>query len=156
MGGRRSHHAYLGTRSEQWVTTDFALAMFHSCADQARAAYRRFLSEGVDAVSPLFECNPNDQRILGSDDFAGRLLGAAWQPRSRKSVQHLIEEAAQQFQVTTEALRSPGKQRHLTKARAWIAHQAVTHRISSLAHVARLLQRSESSLREAVQRHYPC
>lgn len=151
-----SHHAYLGTRSEQWVTTDFALAMFHSCADQARAAYRRFLSEGVDAVSPLFECNPNDQRILGSDDFAGRLLGAAWQPRSRKSVQHLIEEAAQQFQVTTEALRSPGKQRHLTKARAWIAHQAVTHRISSLAHVARLLQRSESSLREAVQRHYPC
>jgi hypothetical protein len=45
--------------------------------------------------------------------------------------------------------------RHLTKARAWIAHQAISGRIALLSHVARLLQRDESSLRESVRRHFP-
>ena len=63
-----------------------------------------------------------------------------------------------QSAVTSAYLRvecSSSKQRKLTQARAWIAHQAVTLKIASLSHVARLLQRSESSLREAVQRYYP-
>ncbi len=36
-------------------------------------------------VAPFVEVDPNDRRILGSDDFAGKLLGAAWRPRSRKN-----------------------------------------------------------------------
>lgn len=150
-----SHHAYTGVRSEHWVTTDFALAMFHPRRDQAIAAYIRFVNQEGDRPSPLNECNQNDRRILGSDDFAGQLLGAAWRPRSRKSLQELLEEAARQFSVTAEGLLSPSKQRRLTHARAWIAHQAVTLRIASLSHVARFLQRSESALRESVQRYFP-
>ena len=109
---------------------------------------------GVQCVPPG-ECNPNDQRILGSDDFAGKLLGAAWRPRSRQSIEELIEEAVRVFSVSLESLRSSSKQRHLTHARAWIAHRAVTLRITSLSHVARLLNRSESSLRECVRRQFP-
>ena len=86
---------------------------------------------------------------------AAKLLGIAWRPKSRKSLEQLISEAEQAFLITPEALRSSSKQRKLTQARAWIAHQAVTLRVASLSHVARLLQRSESSLREAVQRYYP-
>jgi REP element-mobilizing transposase RayT len=149
------HHAYLGTRSEPWVTTDFALAMLHPHRDQATEAYARFVNQGCGQLSPFRECNPNDPRILGSDDFAGKLLGAAWRPRSRKTLQDLFDEATERFPVTIEGLLSPGKQRHLTHARAWIAHQAVALRIASLSHVARCLQRSESALREAVLRHFP-
>ena len=150
-----SHHSYLGTRSEKWVTTEFALGMFHTELEHAVAAYRRFVTQEGSSTSPFGECNPNDQRILGSDDFAGKLLGAAWRPRSRQSIEELIEEAVRVFSVSLESLRSSSKQRHLTHARAWIAHRAVTLRITSLSHVARLLNRSESSLRECVRRQLP-
>ena len=149
-----SHHAYLGTRAEPWVTTDFALAMFHSRRPQAVAAYSRFIAERVDAHSPLNECNAGDRRILGSDEFAGKLLGASWRPKSRKTLDHLIDEAADRFSISLEALRSPSRQRHLAKARAWIAHEAISLRIASLSQVARLFQRDESSLREAVRRYF--
>lgn len=149
-----SHHVYLGTRAEPWVTTDFALAMFHASRPQAVAAYSRFIAERVDAHSPLNECNANDRRILGSDEFAGKLLGASWRPKSRKTLDQLIDEAASKFSIGHEALLSSSRQRHLTKARAWIAHEAITLRIASLSQVARLLQRDESSLRETVRRYF--
>lgn len=62
-----SHHAYVGQRHEAWVTTDFALALFH-CDD----------------------------------------------------------DACLTFAVTRAALTSASRHRLLTRARAWIAHQAVT------------------------------
>ena len=148
-----SHHAYLGVQDQPWVTTDSALSMFHGQRDRAVAAYARFMVERSDK-SPLTECNPGDRRILGSDDFASKLLGDAWRPRSRKTLQELMDEASQKFEVSGEALRSASRQRRLTRARAWIAHQAITLRIASLSQVARLLERDESSLRECVRRHF--
>ena len=128
--------------------------MFHSNRPQAVAAHNRFVDECVDAHSPLNECNANDRRILGSDEFAGKLLGDSWLPRSRKTLHQLIDDAAHKFSISHEALLSPSRQRHLAKARAWIAHEAISLRIASLSQVARLLQRDESSLREAVRRYF--
>lgn len=150
-----SHHAYLGTRTEPWVTTDFALAMFHSHRPQAVAAYARFMDECPEVHSPLEEHNPNDRRILGSDEFAGKLLGASWRPRSPKTLQQLIDEAADKFSVSTEALRSRTRRRLPARARAWVAREAATLRIASLAQVARVFQRDESTLRESLQRYFP-
>ena len=150
-----SHHTYLGTQAQHWVTTDFALSLFHPERIQAIAAYRRFMLAGADRVSPLIERNPNDKRILGSDDFAAKLFGEAWRPKSRKTLDDLMLEATLAFNVTADALRSRNQQRHLTRARAWLAHHAVTLRVASLSQVARLLERDESSLRESVQRHFP-
>ncbi|HMN44989.1 MAG TPA: transposase [Povalibacter sp.] len=150
-----SHHAYLGTRTEPWVTTDFALSMFHSNRAQAVAAYDRFVGECPDVHSPLNECNVNDRRILGSDEFAGKLLGDAWQAKSRKTLHELMDDAAHKFSISHESLLSPSRQRHLSKARAWVAYEAISLRIASLSQVARLLQRDESSLRAAIQRYFP-
>ena len=102
----------------------------------------------------VLECNSHDRRILGSDDFAAKLLGVAWQPRSRKTLEDLIREACEQFAVSPHALHSRSSQRQLTKTRAWIAHQATTLRIASLAETARLFHRNEASLRESVKRHF--
>jgi hypothetical protein len=131
--------------------------MFHPERVRAIAAYARFIEsalDGVDHPSPLTAHAPSDARILGSDDFAVKLLGAAWQPRSRKSLDDLIWEACQQFSVTEEALRSRNSQRTLTTARAWIAPQATITRVASLSEVARTFARSEASLRESVKRHF--
>jgi putative transposase len=150
-----SHHAYLGTQSQPWVTTEFALRMLDTRHDKAIDAYRRFIERDVDATSPALERNHGDQRILGADDFASRVLGAPWKMPSRKTLPELLEEAARHFSVSTEALCSHSRQRHLAQARAWVARQALARRIASLSQVARLLQRDESSLRECMHRHYP-
>jgi hypothetical protein len=120
--------------------------MFHSERAHAIAAYLRFVAEnrGKTGASLLAECNPNEPRILGSDDFAGRLLGTAWKPRSHKTLHQLVEEACRSFHVTEADLHSPSTARALTKARAWIAHHATTERIASLSGVARLFGRSEA------------
>lgn len=151
-----SHHAYLGTRIEPWVTTDFALAMFHREHATAINGYRQFVDCVVShsTSSPLQHSNPNDPRILGSDTFAAKLLGDAWRPRSQKTVDELITEACQRFSVTHQLLLSKNCQRQLTQARAWVARQALTLRISSLSQIARLFNRTESSLREGVKHHF--
>jgi REP element-mobilizing transposase RayT len=151
-----SHHAYIGRITQPWLTTEFALRMFHAEREHAIAAYARFVEEGLGnpSSSPLLERNPNDTRILGSDDFAGRLLNAAWKPKSRTTLPELIVAACQQFCVTEDALRSPDRQRHLTHVRAWIAHQAIVQRIASLSAVARHFHRSEAALRQSVRHHF--
>jgi putative transposase len=150
-----SHHAYLGNPTGPWITTDFALSLFHPQRERALDAYRRFIDQDLDAsLSPLSQCNPNDRRILGSDDFAAQLLGRAWKPKSRKTLATLIAEGCEQFSVSLEALRSRSCQRRLTAARAWITHQALILQITSLSEVARSFNRSEASLRESVKHHF--
>lgn len=151
-----SHHAYLGERHEPWVTTDFALSLFHAERQRAIEAYRRFVESGTTlaAPSPLAGCNPNDSRILGGDAFAGRMLGTAWKPKSRRTLEDLVVEACGQFSVTVDDLRSPSRRHALVKARAWVAHQAIVGRVISLAAVARFFERDESSIRHGVERHF--
>jgi hypothetical protein len=133
------------------------LRLFHTDRDRAIAAYAKFIGDDFgrsDQKSPLSECNPNDSRILGSDAFAARILGPAWQPRSRKTFADLVAEACLQFSTSEPELRSPSCQRHLTRARAWIAHQAIAQRIISLSAVARHFHRTEGALRHSVKLHF--
>jgi len=149
------HHAYLGRRDEPWVTTDFALATFDAQRGRAVRAYQRFIEAGVDAdpaISPFDACNPNDPRILGSDDFARRMLGDEWKPRSTKSLAQLCDEACRHFAVTHEQLCSASRLATVVAARAWVAAEAANGRIASLSAVARWFGRDESSLRRAVNR----
>lgn len=149
-----SHHSYLGSQTQPWVTTDFALRMFHVKRERAIAAYRCFIDERGSTASPLRDCNPNDARVLGDDRFLARLLNDSWRPRSRKTLNELIDEACQRFSVTVQSLQSPSRQRQITRARAWIAYQAINLRIASLAQVARTFNRNEASLRESVKVHF--
>jgi chromosomal replication initiation ATPase DnaA len=69
-------------------------------------------------------------------------------------LEQLLIEACDAFAVTIDQLQSTSRRRDLVKARAWVAHQAVTGRISSLAGVARLFNRDESSLRHGITQHF--
>lgn len=84
-----SHHAYVGALMQPWVTTDFALRMFHPGRGRAIAAYQRFVAQSLDKStnSPLCEYNPHDRRILGNDVFASKLLNAVWQPKIAQDAQ---------------------------------------------------------------------
>jgi REP element-mobilizing transposase RayT len=148
-----SHHAYLGTRRDPWLTTDFGLSLFAAEERAAIDAYRRFIDDGLAAGnrrSPFDDLNHSDRRILGSDDFARRLLGSGWRPRSRKSLDDLIAEACLRFNVTPDMLCAPARATRLVAARAWIVKEAVEGRIASISAVARRLNRDESSMRHAL------
>ena len=150
-----SHHAYLGQRVEPWVTTDLALSLLSQCRDRAIAAYETFVNEAVGAEaprSPLENRNPSDPRILGSDEFARRMLGEEWKPRSRKTLQQLIDEACVKFEVGAAELNSQSRHPKLMAARAWVANEAVQGRVATLSAVARAFNRNESSLRRALAR----
>jgi len=150
-----SHAAYLGKETHAWLTTDFALRYFSVDRQRATMVYRNFIHEQLTySESPLEQRNPNDTRILGDDNFVATLLGNAWRPKSRKSLDDLTAEACAQFNTTVERLKSASRHRDITRTRAWIGHQAVILRVASLSAVARAFGRTEASLRESVKRHF--
>ncbi len=151
-----SHHAYVGTRAEPWLTTDFVLKMLHCQRARAIAAYHRLVDNEYSTADnfPFDRCNPHDPRVLGDDQFLGKLRGNSRQPPSPKTLDDIIDEACTNFSVRLEALQTSSRQRPLAKARAWIAYRAVTLRIATLSEVARKFGRSEGALRHSVRRHF--
>jgi len=147
-----SHHAYLGTRIEPWITTQFGLGMLDSDRERAIAAYQVLMARPL-ATSPLAECNARDPRILGSDSFAHRLLGDKWNAQSSIKLAQLIDDACARFGVTTAELQSTSRLANLTRARLWVAEQAVSGGIASRATVARLFNRYEPSFRYTLRQH---
>jgi len=151
-----SHHNYVGARTDTWVTTSFAWSMWHAERDRAIHVYRQFMGESSNRSSRAYtdELNPNDTRILGCDTFVAAVQGLAWRPKSHKTLDQLIDEACTLHAVSREQLSKPGRSRAVARARAWVAQQASAHRIASLASVAALFGRDESTLRKSAQRYF--
>jgi hypothetical protein len=147
-----SHHAYLGRRSEPWVTTEFALRMLGTDRQRATAAYESLI-RSASPGSPLDHRNERDPRILGSDVFAQRLLGENWQPRSDAALQQVIDDACAKFRATEAELRSPTRLKEVRRARSWIRERALSEEIASVATLARYFNRDESSIRKPANRH---
>jgi hypothetical protein len=103
------------------------------------------------AESPLTPCNPNDPRVLGNDEFIGRLLTESWRPRSRLTLNDLIEKSMPPVQrdPAITSIRRPASPTH--RVRTWITHEVTTLRIAPL----RTFHRNEASLRQSVQHHFP-
>lgn len=145
-----SHHAYIGSRTEPWVTTNFALAMLGPNRTSALQAYRRFLDCEEAA-------NWTPDQMDDPKPFNGAVV--SFEPRTairradRCTLEELITEACRRFEVTIERLGSPVRDPYVSKVRAWIAHQAVNRQICGLSAVARALGRHESTLREAMSRY---
>lgn len=145
-----SHHAYVGRRSEPWLTTEFALRMLGAGRERAIAAYEA-LVRSPPSSSPLLECNARDPRILGGDAFARRILGDEWKPAPNDAFQQLIDAACERFAATEAELRSPSRLVNVARARNWVAEQALRAGIASVASIARYFNRDASSVRQALQ-----
>lgn len=149
-----SHHVYIGERSEPWVTTSFCLSMFGSDRKRAVAAYLAF----VGAELPD-DWEPSCAAAQDGLTAANRSLVARGQKvsrglRPRQTLDDLIAEACRRFEIEVVDFDSPVRNAYLTKARAWIAHQATLRGVASRSAVARALGRTESTLRHAI-RMYP-
>ena len=146
-----SHHAYLGTLSEPWITTSFALRMFDADGERAISAYRTFAACSPMS-SPLAECNARDPRILGSDAFAQRVLGDNWKPQFSTTLRQVIDEGCEKFAVTTAELRSASRLSNVVQARQWITETAVAAGVATLASLSRYFNRDRSTFRHTIDR----
>lgn len=145
-----SHHNYVGSRDEAWVTTDYCLAMF--ARDRARAigAYQAFVSGGNPAADELIEAATAE---VGSASFKKALARQGAVPAQRTDVESLIAEACKRFEVAPGRLLSPSRDRYLAQVRAWVAAEAVKRGVATLSAVARILRRDESTLRQLIRSH---
>lgn len=150
-----SHRDYLGRRNCRWVTTDHVLRRLSSRSGRAAARYRRLMGtpdEGRWGHGRLVP-HPDQPQVLGGDAFLARVLGEIQPPGPRRSIDDLLYECCDRFEITAASLVSPSRVRHLAAARAWVAHQARTGRIASNCEVARRLGRSEGAVRQLMIRH---
>jgi REP-associated tyrosine transposase len=150
-----SHRTYLGKRQVHWVTTDFTLSLLAPQRDRAVAKYLALMgsSESCSWGAGKLVPHRDQPNVLGSDDFVARISGLDYRPRSRKSLDDLIQECSERFLVTPELLLSASRARQLAAARAWIGHEAVAGRIASICEVARRLGRSEGAIRQLMNHH---
>jgi len=152
---RSSHHAYLGMRAPDWLTTSLGLRMLGSCESQARQAYRHLLLEVADtACMARFERGgEEDPRVLGDRSFMAVVPRHQRIFRSSQSLEQVIDTVSSTLAVERNHVLSRSRQRHLTLARAVIAWYATERGICTLAEVGRRLQRDPSTLFVAVQRY---
>lgn len=143
-----SHHAYMGSRSESWVTVNLGLSMFAADRKKAAAAYGRFLEEPTADDQPWISTmasNGGTGLVLGNEDFVAQIQGRPFAPKARQSLNELISEGCRRFAVSADRLGSTLHDPYAARVRAWIAHQAISRRIASLAAVARALGRNEAT-----------
>ena len=145
-----SHHAYIGARTEAWVTTDFVLQMFGSERSRAVAAYRKFL-DCAPAEICATPTGISSWHAPERDPLNPPSRGSA---SGRQALPDLIAEACRRFNVDSQQVNSPVRDVYLVKVRAWIAHQAAIRGVATLSAVARALGRDEATLRYAI-RAYP-
>jgi len=152
------HRAYLGLASVPWLTIDFTLRLLGTNRNSARRAYARLISAGGDPDdSAQFSRGMlEDTRVLGDDDFLARVTAtrkrAPQTGPSRPTLEELIAAAAKEAGCTVEALASTSKTRAVAEARCHVAARALAAGVASISEVARRLNRSHSSLIEALQR----
>jgi REP element-mobilizing transposase RayT len=118
-----SHPAYTGrNNSLDLVDVDQVLRMFSENKSRARRQYKAFMNDTANLKKEEVY-STIDQRLQGDEEFVDRVLTAhdfeIKRERKKKaySLQAIRKTVEKQNQVTLDQLRSPGKARHVMRAR---------------------------------------
>jgi len=149
-----SHHSYCGSESYSWLCVDFGLGLLGKTVASARRAYRILIDQQDYASEErLFDdVHPDDPRVLGGDAFLKSLAPPRIVPRSRLTLDELIEQVCLQHGLSIDVIRSKSKHRRATDARVEIAIRSRDERIATLTHVAARLGRSHAAMSQLLKR----
>ena len=115
------HHAYLYGKATEIIDPGKILAMLGG-----KAAYRRFVSDGLAEGHKEEYYAVEDQRFLGNEGFVEKLLNKepekAPRPHARRSLDSLVKELAKLLGTDIQVLRSPDRSWVISKARTTIAY----------------------------------
>lgn len=146
------HRTYLGTEFLPWLTTEWVLSMLAPRLDQARKAYRTFLTDGIKETTKRVEFHSGtcEVRILGDDSFADNVLSGSNQKPSRAySLAQVIAAVCRRYGISESQFKAPGKTRPYNEARAVAAYLVRESDHLSLTELARLCGRDVSALGKA-------
>ena len=152
-----SHRTYLGQQDQRWVSTDFVMRLIGAQPDTALYRYKQLIDEpdqvewGTGALVP----HRQHPQIVGDDAFVRKVLDCRSQRRSQKSLEQLVDECCERFQVSRDLLVSRSRESTLVSARVWLGQQASAEQIATISAVARLLGRTEGALRHVMRRYLP-
>lgn len=148
------HHAYLGTITLPWLTTDWVLSQFSGTMKEARKGYSSFVSDGLrEERRNEFHSGNREGRILGDDTFAEHaLVQAEQQLRRGYTLSEAISSVCSVYGISEEQLKAPGKARPFTEARALIAVLVREAPDLSLTELGKAVNREIAPLARAAQR----
>jgi REP element-mobilizing transposase RayT len=150
-----SHAVYLGTRNQEWVTTDFALRLFGPDREVARSRYREFTRLPGEDRWGTGSLRPSEQdcHVLGGDEFVARVRQRSRGVVRHRSLESVIDECSRRFGLSRAVLASACRNRRLSEARVWLAREAVESGTTTISAIARELGRGEAAIRRLLQRH---
>lgn len=148
------HHAYLGTVTLPWLTTEWVLSQFSGTLKEARKGYSSFVSNGLrEERRSEFHSGNREGRILGDDTFAEHaLVKADQQLRRGYTLTEAISSVCRVYGISEKQLKAPGKARPFTEARALIAVLVREAPYLSLTELGNAVNREIAPLARAAQR----
>ena len=129
--------------------------MFHDDRISARARYRQFVEDHIDAPSnaSFYAGHPAEPRVLGHDRFLAELPISPGLPRATVTLPEIALAICTALAVSLEELRSPRQHRQLSRARGMITARALSSRAATVSDIARFLNSERSTVIRAAQRY---
>lgn len=150
-----SHAGYLGRPAPAWLTTAFALSLFHPDRGQAaRLAYTRFLGAALGDEDLALARARDASGASDEDPIRPRALTRAFDSgRATRALTDIAARVCRERLIDPATLRVARGGRHLTLARLEVARQAIDGNAATLREVARFLGRSPSALSQLLARY---
>ena len=122
-----------------------------------KAAYRRFVQEGLGEGHREQYYEVEDQRFLGEEEFGDTLRreveGEAVRPKKKRSISGLVAELARVLKVTPEILRAPNRGWTVSRQRTLIAYVVVRRGGFTVKEVAAYFGRDSTTISSLVSRY---
>jgi REP element-mobilizing transposase RayT len=147
------HRAYIGQEALPWLTTDWVFSQFGARLTASRKRYEAFAHEGQGEGrrDDFHRGGDNDQRILGDDRFAERMLNKPCTPTRRITLDKLIKMVGHEYRLTESDLASAGRERQASEARCVIGWLAQKSGLVTLTEVGKRFGRDVTTLSRGVR-----
>jgi len=146
-----AHGAYLKATASEMVNPGPVLKLLGG-----RAAYRRFVQDGIGEGHKEEYYEVKDQRFLGSEEFGERVASMAEErrePRRRmRSLEEIAQKLARRFRIALQVLRGPDRSWAVSRARTLLAYVSVRQGGFKVGEVAEYLARDSTTISSLISR----
>ncbi len=149
------HRAYLGIERIPWLTTDWVLSQFSDNPTRARRVYEKYVSDGKEEghQHQYQKGSKTDSRILGNDNFVGRVLVPKQiTAKFGLTVEEILKEVCRFYTIEEDDLRAAGKERKNSEARAMTAWLILELGVSTLVELGKMTRRDVATLSSGAKR----
>jgi len=149
-----SHHAYLGTETVPWLTTDWLLSQLAKRDATARKRYLQFVEDGMgQGHREEFYGGSVDNRVLGDDSFIEQVIDKQNKsPQIQLTLPELLEQFCINMKIDEEEILGSSRQRQISALRSQFCWLATNLEIATLEQLGALLNRDSTTLSRAVSR----